>query len=221
MGSTRTFLKMSGVAVTTALLVMGGFSGVWARAGQTAQATGTATMAGGASTMTFPPCPPQGIVSGTAGATDTLTTPGTPQVATTEAASVTLPPTMAATVNPNSAYLGVRAEPVDSCGTRIIEVLAQSPAEKAQLQADDVIVAFNGTPEPDIAGLRDAVQNSRPGDTVTLTVQRNVQGNLQQLDIKVTLIAKPPDNTASVTVEAPSGTEAATVAAAATTQAPQ
>src|SRR5262249_28809398 len=133
------------------------------------------------------------------------------------------PPTQAATVNPNPAYLGVRAEPVDSCGTKIIEVLSQSPAEKAQLQADDVIVAFNGTPEPDIALLRDAVQNSKPGDVVTLTIQRNVQGNLTQMDVKVTLIAKPPDNTASVTVEVPAGTTAATSAApsAATTQAPQ
>ncbi len=228
MRSTRIFLKVSSVVIVATILAMGSLSGVSARIGQTAPATGTpgASSAGGASaatssaatgstaTMNFTPCSPENILAGTAVATSGLTTPGTPQVATTQAASGTLPPTMAATVNPNPAYLGVQAEQVDSCGSSIIAVIANSPASKAQLQAGDVIVAFNGTPEPTLKGIRDAVQNSQPGDIVTLTIQRNGQ----QMDVKVTLGTKPPDNTGSITVVPGAGTAAPTVPAVVPTQ---
>jgi putative serine protease PepD len=54
-------------------------------------------------------------------------------------------------------------------GAVILSVNAGSPAAKAGLQQGDVIVAFNGTPITSSEDLQKAVQNAKPGQTVTIT----------------------------------------------------
>ncbi len=110
---------------------------------------------------------------------------------------------MAATVNTNPGYLGVRAEQLDDCGVLIVEIVTDSPADKAKLQADDVIVALDGTATPAIALLRQSIQAKQPGDKVTLTVQRSGQ----QMDIEVTLGVRPADSTGTVSVPTAAATQ--------------
>ena len=51
----------------------------------------------------------------------------------------------------------------------VSEVIAGSPAEAAGLQADDIILALNGERT---FGLKSAIQELSPGDTVELTIAR-------------------------------------------------
>jgi S1-C subfamily serine protease len=79
--------------------------------------------------------------------------------------------------------LGVNA----SQGAVVVAVDPTSPAEQAGLQRADAIAAIDGTPiktEPDLPL---AIDSHKPGDTVTLTVDRGGQ----QMDVKVTLGSKP------------------------------
>jgi len=222
MRSLPAFTKLFGLCIVVALIALAGFSQMSARAGAPAQATMAATTAtsggtGGASatmaaTMTtsggvsatmaattYPPCPP----SATASAAGTMAANAT-MAATTAA--------MAGTPNPNPGYLGIRAEQVDDCGVRVVEVVAGGPASKSTLKADDVIVAMDGTATPDILTLRQMVMNHKPEDAVTLTVE-NTSG---QMDVKVTLGSVPANAGAAATMPATrpsSGGAAATMAA--------
>jgi S1-C subfamily serine protease len=54
-------------------------------------------------------------------------------------------------------------------GAVILSVNAGSPAAKAGLEQGDVIVAFNGTPIRSSEDLQKAVQNAKPGQSVTIT----------------------------------------------------
>ena len=54
-------------------------------------------------------------------------------------------------------------------GAVILSVNAGSPAAKAGLEQGDVIVAFNGTPITSSEDLQKAVQNAKPGQSVTIT----------------------------------------------------
>ncbi len=55
------------------------------------------------------------------------------------------------------------------------------PAEKAGVQAGDVVVAIDGKSVADSAELIVAIRSRQPGDTVTLTVRRN--GSEQDVDV--------------------------------------
>jgi len=72
-------------------------------------------------------------------------------------------------------------------GPTVEAVIADSPADKAGLKRNDVIKAVDGTQVSDMAALRDALKDKKPGDTVTLSITRD--GNAQ--DISVTLEARP------------------------------
>jgi len=79
--------------------------------------------------------------------------------------------------------LGVNA----SQGAVVVSVDPTSPAEQAGLQRADVIAAIDGAPikaEPDLPL---AIDSHKPGDTVTLTIDRGGK----QMDVKVTLGSKP------------------------------
>jgi putative serine protease PepD len=65
-------------------------------------------------------------------------------------------------------------------------LVSHGPAEQAGLRPGDVITAIDGTNVEDSAGLIVAIRSHRPGETVTLTVQRG-SGERQ---IRVTLAAK-------------------------------
>jgi S1-C subfamily serine protease len=54
-------------------------------------------------------------------------------------------------------------------GAVILSVNSGSPAAKAGLEQGDVIVALNGTPITSSEDLQKAVQNAKPGQTVTIT----------------------------------------------------
>ena len=68
-------------------------------------------------------------------------------------------------------------------GARIGQVTAGSGAEKAGVQVGDVVVAIDGVKVADSTELIVKVRAKAPGDTLTLTIQRNGQN----VDVPVTL----------------------------------
>jgi len=60
-------------------------------------------------------------------------------------------------------------------GALIVEVVSDSPADKAGLRADDVVVKFESQEIRDTDELRTAIQSRSPGDTVTITYIRDTQ----------------------------------------------
>jgi serine protease Do len=74
----------------------------------------------------------------------------------------------------NEPYLGVRGDPdADNC--KIGEVVAGSPAEKAGLLAEDIVVRFAGKKVETFEDLSALVQTRSPGDKVELQVRRDDQ----------------------------------------------
>jgi S1-C subfamily serine protease len=86
-------------------------------------------------------------------------------------------------VNSGRPYLGVRIGDTGN-GVYVGEVSAGSPAAKAGLRAGDVIVAVDGTPTPTSDDLGTFLATRKPGQTVTLKVQRQSGATAQ---LKVTL----------------------------------
>jgi S1-C subfamily serine protease len=93
-----------------------------------------------------------------------------------------------------SAWLGVYTQEVDKDlaedyslasdhGAIIDDVVDDSPAEGAGLKEDDIIIAFNGKVVRDDDDLTDLVLDSRPGDTVSLTIVRD--GKEQQIKVEL------------------------------------
>jgi len=92
------------------------------------------------------------------------------------------------------AFLGVQTQPLSpdakkrldtkaDAGALITEVVPNSPAAKAGLKVDDVIMKVNDQPVGDSTQLRDAVQRAGPGKEVALQVARGKE----DLTIKATL----------------------------------
>ena len=75
---------------------------------------------------------------------------------------------------------------VDS-GALVVEVATDSPAAKAGLQADDVIVGFDGVEITSNNELVDAIRSHQPGDKVQITFWRGSQ----QMQVEVTLVQRP------------------------------
>src|SRR5690606_35910855 len=85
----------------------------------------------------------------------------------------------------NSPVLGVVGDPNDNrCVVR--QVLPGSPAEQAGLELGDVILAFDNHKTHDFPELSKTVGRYRPGDVVTLSIERSGT----RLDIDVTLQAR-------------------------------
>jgi putative serine protease PepD len=82
------------------------------------------------------------------------------------------------------AFLGVS---LTSGTATVAEVRAGTPADKAGLQAGDVITALDGKPVTSSSGLQTAIDTHKPGDQVTLTFKRNGAEKTAQ----VTLSARP------------------------------
>jgi len=88
-----------------------------------------------------------------------------------------------------SGYLGVTMEETDdSTGVRITLVSAKSPAEKAGLKVNDVVLAINGTETLDVDTLRTTIGLHKPGDTVTIRLRRGTK----EEELKATLERRPP-----------------------------
>jgi len=93
-----------------------------------------------------------------------------------------------------SAWLGVYTQEVDDDlaedyslaadhGAIIDDIVDDSPAEKAGLEEDDIITAFDGKVVRDDDDLTDLVQDANPGDTVSLTIVRD--GKEQQIKVEL------------------------------------
>jgi serine protease Do len=68
-------------------------------------------------------------------------------------------------------------------GALVNEVVEDGPAEKAGLQAGDVIVKMDGKSVEDIDEIREAIQDKDEGETVAVTVMRD--GRESTLDVEV------------------------------------
>lgn len=82
------------------------------------------------------------------------------------------------------AYLGVTTSTVDArvaqrlnlpttSGALIVDIAENSPAARAGLQVDDVVIAVNGKEIRTSSELRSAIQSRSPGDEVELEIYRN------------------------------------------------
>lgn len=74
-------------------------------------------------------------------------------------------------IAPPTGYIGIQMLP-HADGVRIDQVLANSPAEKAGLRVNDIIVGLNGQPVIEQSELRKAIQLNPVGAEVTLKVLR-------------------------------------------------
>ena len=79
--------------------------------------------------------------------------------------------------------------PTDQTGALIEVVDPGSPAEKAGLQVNDLVTAVNGAPVDENHALADLIRANKPGDTVTLSVQRKSA----TLSVSVTLGSRKLD----------------------------
>ncbi len=74
-------------------------------------------------------------------------------------------------IGENQAWLGVK--PVkDEQGVRIVEITANSAAERAGLQLDDVVTAINGHPISDVQALVNEIRRNNAGDTILVEYLR-------------------------------------------------
>jgi putative serine protease PepD len=85
------------------------------------------------------------------------------------------------------AYVGIRIEDAANGGARITQVVAGTPAAKAGLKVGDVITAFDGKAVTSANVITTDVSEAKPGETVTLTIQR--KGATKQ--VSVTLGVQP------------------------------
>ncbi|MGC8739376.1 MAG: Do family serine endopeptidase [Candidatus Hydrogenedens sp.] len=90
-------------------------------------------------------------------------------------------------------WLGVK----DTQGAVVTEVQKDSPAEKAGIKKDDVIIEFNGFPVTDAPSLRNRVASTKPGSRVSLVLIRNGE----KMEIQVDVGKKPTEGSVSVTTE--------------------
>lgn len=100
------------------------------------------------------------------------------------------------------AHLGVRTHPnVDGDGVVVESVDADSAAEAAGLEIDDVIVRFDGVLVTDQIG--PLVKSRQPGESVTLTVFRNGQ----EIELEATLGGTEDFFCTALMATSPDGTE--------------
>ena len=72
-------------------------------------------------------------------------------------------------------------------GALIVEIQAQSPASKTELQLDDVLVKINGKKIKNAQDMVTAIRSKKPGDEVSVTYNRAGK----EKTIKVTLVERP------------------------------
>lgn len=86
------------------------------------------------------------------------------------------------TARQGTAVLGVVAgEPLEENGAEVVRVWPDSPAERAGLQSNDLIVKVDGKEVDSPEALRAAVLRHEPGEKITLTIRRG--GEEKQLDV--------------------------------------
>ena len=88
------------------------------------------------------------------------------------------------------AWLGVTLDPTPSVGARIAMVYPNGPAGRAKLRSGDVVTAFNSNAITSATDLVDAVNESKPGETITLTITRG--GDAQAYKVELGEISDAP-----------------------------
>lgn len=84
----------------------------------------------------------------------------------------------------------VTVDDVTRSGAQIVKITSGSPAEKAGVQAGDVIIGWNGEPVENSSSLMSRVRSVALGEDVDLTVVRNGK----PMDLKVTFDQVDPNN---------------------------
>ena len=106
-------------------------------------------------------------------------------------ASRTMPPGPKVALPKNNndrGYLGIQMEDNEGAdGVKIVVVSAKSPAEKAGLKVDDIIIAVNGKETLDRETLGATIGRNKPGETVTLRFRRDGKED----EAKATLEKRP------------------------------
>jgi serine protease Do len=97
----------------------------------------------------------------------------------------------------DASFLGVVGKTIDSTysntlgmptGIYVTQVIEGSPAEKAGINAGDIIVEFNGNSVSTMDGLKSKLARKAAGTKVKLTIKRaNQNGEYQEQEIEVTL----------------------------------
>lgn len=85
-------------------------------------------------------------------------------------------------------YLGITGESTDA-GQQVIEVQSGTPAEEAGLESGDLITAIDDQPLDGQTSFLDLLLERAPGDTVSLTVERDGD----EREIEVVLAERPDD----------------------------
>ncbi|MDZ4768568.1 MAG: PDZ domain-containing protein, partial [Chloroflexota bacterium] len=127
-----------------------------------------------ATRLTFALMIAAGVASGAAAQSSEATPEATPEMmpeATPEMMSEATPEMMPDTSMARP-FLGVRLDLNEAGAIIISEVLADSAAEAAGLQVDDVIVGVNGTEIALIEDMIALISSLGVGDTVTLEIER-------------------------------------------------
>ncbi len=87
-------------------------------------------------------------------------------------------------------YLGVQVrKSLDLPGIIVVETVADGPAAKAGLKAEDVITKIDGKEINDLVAFVQAIRKAKPGDMLTLTVERSGR----DMTVKVTVGKWPSD----------------------------
>ncbi len=92
--------------------------------------------------------------------------------------------------NPNSGYLGVGlADATGAPGAKVAQVQANTPADKAKLKVNDIIIGVGEKDIRDSEHLIKTLGKFKPGDSVQLRLRRGDE----EIELKVTLGKRPPD----------------------------
>jgi serine protease Do len=89
--------------------------------------------------------------------------------------------------NPSGGYLGIELAESAEVGARIGRVTPDSPAAKAGLKPDDLLVSLAGLAVQDAESLLNAMQQHKAGDVVTIRVKRRGE----EVELKATLERRP------------------------------
>ena len=99
-------------------------------------------------------------------------------------ATRSLPPSA---INPG--YLGIQLEPVEG-GVKVVQVMKNTPATKAGILLDDVVLNLGGAKVPDPEAFMSAIQRFKPGDEVILVLKRGDA----ELNVKAVLGVRPTNS---------------------------
>lgn len=82
---------------------------------------------------------------------------------------------------PGGALLGITADVANGPAWRVSRVIEGGAAAKAGILENDRIVTFNGQPVPDFLILKSMIAQYKPGDTVTVEIERGLEKLVKQI----------------------------------------